>query len=826
MAGRVVPWSSWSEWLDVRQQLMSQHPADWSPGIDRVAAWRARGKVSLGVDITACLREAQQHDTRASAQAAQAAGSSPGPWEVAHTQPHTTTPPAGTTSRTSCTDPSQQQGNQRRRQQHSADLAMTEQMLRTSYSLPLVRMVNGVSDSQQRGKTASSVASLSSQAGLPRVLVDIRHSATHGELPSLPLLRLGARTALEWLRTCYWDSQEQQLRDARWQVAALMGALSTSCKAAAAKCRSTQGNMAAGGSSDEEEGSDGAPEGYTSAVGQLQRKQYLSELRSLIPAPWAQLLVPPLLHMGGMDPPGMGPAGVPDPWHADPGSTPVPGEVVAELAWANGMGHLIRHYPSLRLHLLHAAVLAMAHPCGPSAATRYSLWVARLLPCAVPRRSGSSAALDGVSGSNGSTATAAQQQQQQQQQQQGASKQSKKRKSRASSSSSSALDASQQVDPLLSLSPAQMEQLAQAGGSMPPARTSPGSGGGRPPPPPSPPPPPPPALALSAGHEQTATLPQLLHLLERARANLLHRTSAHPPAPAESGAPDPVTAAASAHSMGASSAPWCIVVSLLSAAVATAATTPKALAAASALARKQVAEAGVAVSTATVLADRSGVQPVLPPHGTSSLNGGEGERQLLTHGSPVTATATATTPSTAAAAAAAAPPVSALAAARALQAQLLQHLPLRAATAAPTPTLPASVAATAAAAPDAAAAAVAATTARADALPDSAPVGSTVSNCSTHHAAPVPTPAPLRLQSPADGTDRQERAGGHAGNAAVGVEGTRHATTSQGAACGTGLLRATGRPQWVLAAGWSVCAIGCLPSPMSVSGVVPCLHSP
>lgn len=66
------------------------------------------------------------------------------------------------------------------------------------------RLVNGIADSQQRGRVAASVAALSSAAGLPPLLVDIRHDATHGELPSLAQLRAGGRLAGEWLRACYW----------------------------------------------------------------------------------------------------------------------------------------------------------------------------------------------------------------------------------------------------------------------------------------------------------------------------------------------------------------------------------------------------------------------------------------------------------------------------------------------------------------------------------------------------------------------------------------------------------------------------------------------
>ena len=49
------------------------------------------------------------------------------------------------------------------------------------------------------------------------MLVDVRHEATHNELPSLALLRLAAGRALEWLRASYWQRQAEHVasEDAR-----------------------------------------------------------------------------------------------------------------------------------------------------------------------------------------------------------------------------------------------------------------------------------------------------------------------------------------------------------------------------------------------------------------------------------------------------------------------------------------------------------------------------------------------------------------------------------------------------------------------------------
>ncbi|KAF8526244.1 Las1-domain-containing protein [Hysterangium stoloniferum] len=72
-------------------------------------------------------------------------------------------------------------------------------LLRQSFSLALIRMVNGLVDPLQQGAYARSIASIAAQIGLPLWLVELRHASTHEELPSLELLREGTREAMSWL---------------------------------------------------------------------------------------------------------------------------------------------------------------------------------------------------------------------------------------------------------------------------------------------------------------------------------------------------------------------------------------------------------------------------------------------------------------------------------------------------------------------------------------------------------------------------------------------------------------------------------------------------
>lgn len=129
---------------------------------------------------------------------------------------------------------------------------LSETQLRLQYAMTIVRLVNGISDSSQKGRVASSVANLASEAGtlsfsfavgrkpttiarlssdalklqcvagLPRLLVDIRHEATHNELPSLSVLRLAATRALEWLQEHYWARQAHSLHSNQQRVSTLL----------------------------------------------------------------------------------------------------------------------------------------------------------------------------------------------------------------------------------------------------------------------------------------------------------------------------------------------------------------------------------------------------------------------------------------------------------------------------------------------------------------------------------------------------------------------------------------------------------------------------
>ena len=68
-------------------------------------------------------------------------------------------------------------------------------VLRQAYAMAVVRMVNGLVDPLQQSLYARPIAAIAAQIGLPEWLVEVRHWATHEDLPSLEVLREAAKQA-------------------------------------------------------------------------------------------------------------------------------------------------------------------------------------------------------------------------------------------------------------------------------------------------------------------------------------------------------------------------------------------------------------------------------------------------------------------------------------------------------------------------------------------------------------------------------------------------------------------------------------------------------
>ena len=74
------------------------------------------------------------------------------------------------------------------------------------YATAIIRAINGIADPFQQNRSfVGSVAHICAQVGVPVWLVDVRHEATHNQMPSLFVLRTGAAALVRYLASVYWE---------------------------------------------------------------------------------------------------------------------------------------------------------------------------------------------------------------------------------------------------------------------------------------------------------------------------------------------------------------------------------------------------------------------------------------------------------------------------------------------------------------------------------------------------------------------------------------------------------------------------------------------
>ncbi|KAF9881260.1 hypothetical protein CkaCkLH20_01410 [Colletotrichum karsti] len=76
--------------------------------------------------------------------------------------------------------------------------------VRAAYAAAFSRFVTGLLDGHQDKQRKLSMYSVAKTIGLPATFVELRHQATHEQLPSLAKLRSSARKALAWIWEYYW----------------------------------------------------------------------------------------------------------------------------------------------------------------------------------------------------------------------------------------------------------------------------------------------------------------------------------------------------------------------------------------------------------------------------------------------------------------------------------------------------------------------------------------------------------------------------------------------------------------------------------------------
>ncbi|CCU75166.1 cell morphogenesis protein Las1-like protein [Blumeria hordei DH14] len=91
--------------------------------------------------------------------------------------------------------------------------------VRAVYAAAFCRFVTGLLDCHQDKRYKLSMYTIAKNIGLPATFVELRHQATHEELPSLSKLRTVSRKALSWIWDYYWvhlapeSAQRQDLPD-------------------------------------------------------------------------------------------------------------------------------------------------------------------------------------------------------------------------------------------------------------------------------------------------------------------------------------------------------------------------------------------------------------------------------------------------------------------------------------------------------------------------------------------------------------------------------------------------------------------------------------
>lgn len=159
---RILPWIDWEEWTAIKNNIFSNCLQEQISALECVAVWRLRGKLPHSVESTAQLLEIGINDH-----------------------------PSGKVS--------------------YGTSIRSENELRMQYSLAIVRSVNGLVDGSQQGYFAESIYGLAASIGLPGWFVELRHDATHNQIPTLSVLRAASNRLIEWYYSNYWLPQSKYL---------------------------------------------------------------------------------------------------------------------------------------------------------------------------------------------------------------------------------------------------------------------------------------------------------------------------------------------------------------------------------------------------------------------------------------------------------------------------------------------------------------------------------------------------------------------------------------------------------------------------------------
>ena len=161
-AGKRTPWRDWSEWQSVYELLNSRR----EQALARLEQWKGRGTLPVVVECTRLMLAVSKSVT--------------GNCNFAGLE----------------------------------DVESTRLML----GMCVIRVVNQVTDLHQKSKNAIPISAVATLISMPEYIVDIRHTATHGDLPSLFLLEKAVRDLYSYLINTYWVVQWSQIQQREAEI--------------------------------------------------------------------------------------------------------------------------------------------------------------------------------------------------------------------------------------------------------------------------------------------------------------------------------------------------------------------------------------------------------------------------------------------------------------------------------------------------------------------------------------------------------------------------------------------------------------------------------
>ncbi|KAK2716125.1 hypothetical protein QYM36_010637, partial [Artemia franciscana] len=93
------------------------------------------------------------------------------------------------------------------------DVAEYGDLAKMSVATAIVRFINLVTHLGQTGPYHQVLADVATSMNVPDWIVGLRHDITHGHMPSLESLIAGAKEAMIWLKSNYWEIEETRVRD-------------------------------------------------------------------------------------------------------------------------------------------------------------------------------------------------------------------------------------------------------------------------------------------------------------------------------------------------------------------------------------------------------------------------------------------------------------------------------------------------------------------------------------------------------------------------------------------------------------------------------------